>query len=372
MEAQGHRFIDRTGATREPLKLIPPVVIKRQDIDAEIERLANLPAPPNGRRESLISNPLTGPGGGLTYSTAVSLCVLQPGESTAPVRHNASLVDFCIRGGGHTLIGGKRIGYKQFDTWTTPPWSVYQHFNDTDELQVRLCYSNSALLEKLNVYVVEENPPVAEESEGAGGHEEEAHDSAKVSPYGTFPLSDDGSYLMPYEKLINPEHIEVKPLYWPWERVKAELDKLRALGKSYVGRRLYLMYDPSTGRTNGTTHTFFATITIRPGNIVDRPHRHVSAAINYYFQGSGYSTVEKQRYEWEAGDLMLSAPGWAVHNHASNEEDVYEITIQDQPLHLALGSLLWHEDLRREPKLLGFSDGFATNRKGLVAVEVGA
>jgi len=49
------------------------------------------------------------------------------------------------------------------------------------------------------------------------------------------------------------------------------------------------MYDPTTGRTNGTTPTFFATITIRPAKIVDRPHRHVSAAINYYFQGSGYT-----------------------------------------------------------------------------------
>jgi gentisate 1,2-dioxygenase len=373
MEESGHKFIDRTGAVPEQPRLIPPVVIKKREIEAEIERLASQPAPANGRRESLIANPLTGIGNGLTYSTAVSLCVLKPGEGTAPRRHNASLVDFCIRGGGSTVVGGKRIAYGQFDTWTTPPWSVYRHFNDTDELQVRLSYSNSALLEKLNVYIAEENPQVSEEAAGEGRAEEDesAHDPSKVSPYGTFPLSEDGAYLMPYEKLINPEHIEVKPLHWPWARVKAELDKLRDLGKKYVGRRLYLMYDPTTGRTNGTTHTFFATITIRPANIVDRPHRHVSAAINYYFQGSGYSTVERQRYEWEAGDLMLSAPGWAVHNHASKGEDVYEITIQDQPLHLALGSLLWHEDLRREPRLLGFSQGFATNRKGLVEVGAG-
>jgi len=59
---------------------------------------------------------------------------------------------------------------------------------------------------------------------------------------------------------------------------------------------------------------------------------------------------------------MLSAPGWAVHNHASNDEDVYELTIQDQPLHLALGSLLWQEDLREAPRLLGMNSGFVTNR----------
>ena len=46
-----------------------------------------------------------------------------------------------------------------------------------------------------------------------------------------------------------------------------------------------------------------------PDKIVDRPHRHTSAAINYYFQGSGLSTVEGEVIEWKAGDLMLSAPG---------------------------------------------------------------
>jgi gentisate 1,2-dioxygenase len=167
---------------------------------------------------------------------------------------------------------------------------------------------------------------------------------------------------MPYELLINPPAVSVKPLHWPWEMVKAELEKLKGLGKGYQGRRLYLLYDPATGRTNGTTNSFFATITIRPANIADRPHRHISAAVNYYFAGKGYSVVEGKKYTWEAGDLMLSAPGWAIHNHASKDEPVYELTVQDQPLHIAMGSLLWQEDLRRSPRLLGVNSGFTTNR----------
>ena len=42
---------------------------------------------------------------------------------------------------------------------------------------------------------------------------------------------------------------------------------------------------------------------------------------------------------------MLSAPGWGVHNHASDDEPVYELTIQDSPLNIAMESLLWQEDL---------------------------
>ena len=369
MREQEYEFVDLTGAEAQGVALIAPVVIRKSDIEAEIERLASLPAPLNGRRISMVAYPATGPGNGLAPGIAVSICVLKPGETTSPIRQNAFLVDFCIRGSGHTVIGEQRIDFTKYDVWTTPPWSTYTYFNNTDELQVRLSYSNSPLLEKLRVHVAEENP--GSKTPATKSDDQPVDNDNKTSPYGTFQLTESGGYLMPYEKLINPDHIEIKALHWPWEKVKDELDKLKSLGNRYAGRRLYLMYDPATSRTNGTTLSFFATITIRPGNIVDRPHRHISAAINYYFQGSGYSTVEGKRYEWDAGDLMLSAPGWAVHNHASKEQDVYELTIQDQPMHLALGSLLWHEDLRDEPKLLGLKRGFATNRAAFTEVLAG-
>ena len=78
-------------------------------------------------------------------------------------------------------------------------------------------------------------------------------DARRVSPFGTFELADDGAYLMPYETLIDPPSLPSPALHWPWDEVKAHLDRLEALGDTYVGRRLYLMYNPLTGRTNGTT-----------------------------------------------------------------------------------------------------------------------
>jgi len=60
---------------------------------------------------------------------------------------------------------------------------------------------------------------------------------------------------------------------------------------------------------------------------------------------------------------MLSAPGWAVHNHASYDDYVYELTVQDQPLNIAMESLLWQEDLKHPAVVLGAETGFATNRK---------
>lgn len=354
-------FVEATGSASVAPVFWEPYIVTKEQIDQEIARLAALPCPANGRRRSLIVHPAAeAPGLGLAPGIQVSLDVLLPGESTMPVRHNSTQVNFCIQGGGYTLVNGQRIAFRQYDVWNHNAFATYTHHNDTAAVQARLTYSNAALLEKLNVHIVDENPPAVAE---VSREEESANDPRRKSPYGTFQLTEQGAWLMPYEILINPPSVESKNLHWPWEQVREHLNKLTALGKEYIGRRLYLLFNPMTGRTNGTTPSFFATMTIRPPKIIDRPHRHVSAAINYYFQGSGYSIVEKKRYEWKAGDLMLSAPGWAVHNHASYDEPVYELTIQDQPLNIIMESLLWQESLSKPAVILGQQSGFETNRQ---------
>jgi gentisate 1,2-dioxygenase len=355
-------FVDATGRPAPRLDdLWPSIIVPKEDIDAEIARLAGLPRPADGRRRSLIVHPMSrGAGPGLAPGIQVSLEVLQPGERTGPIRHNSAQVVFCIQGSGRVVIDGQKRKFETYDVWNTPSMAPYVHVNDTRELQVRLVYSNAALLEKLNIHYVDDAP-----SEALPQTLERDDDVTKNPFADAMPLAGatGGEQLMSYERLISPPVQESRALLWPWLDVKRELDKLHALGPGYRGRRLYLLYNPATGRTNGTTHNFFATMTIRPAGIVDRPHRHTAAAVNYYFQGEGRSVVGGKVYPWKAGDLMLSAPGWAVHNHASGDADVYELTVQDSPLNLSMDSLLWQEDLKRPPVLIGSHTGWSTNRE---------
>ena len=365
------KIVNQTGMPREKeLDFWEPVIFTKEDIDSEIERLADLDQPESGFRSSILAHPRAEESSlGLAPGIRVSLDVLRPGEQSRLFRHNATEVNFCIKGSGYTEIAGKKIEYGQYHVVNHPSYTAYRHVNDTDQVQARLTYSNIPLLQRLNVYTADENPPVMAAVEEDRGEEKGREDPKSNSPYGTFQLNEEGAWLMPYEVLINPQSVESKALHWPWEEVKQHLVKLEALGKDYVGRRLYMMYNPMTTRFNGCTPSFFATITIRPPKIVDRPHRHTSAAINYYFEGEGRSTVEGKVYEWKAGDLMLSAPGWATHNHASYDEYVYELTVQDQPLHLFMESLIWQEDLKLPAALLGSSVGFGTNRSAATAAE---
>jgi gentisate 1,2-dioxygenase len=350
------RFIDRSGRPAVEYRPLKPLLVKREEIEAEVQRLAD--GPFRGSRRSAIVHP------GLLFSSSlypavsVSLNVLLPGERTRPHRHNSSVVNFAIRGGGRSIIGGRDIAWRQYDTWTTPPWTIHQHVNDTDEIQVRLSYSNSGLLDLLGVHVVEETGDL-DPNQPLGDPQAEREKSARGETIG-----DHGEALLTYEQLISPEPPYQVAMHWPWPELQRRLEQLRSLGQEYKGRRLFLMYDRNTGRTQGTSATFFATITMRPAGIVDEPHRHTSAAVNYIFSGRGWSIVGGERYEWEAGDLMLTAPGWMPHGHASYPgEDVYELTIQDSPLQIGQGSLLWVEILKGGTEALGVTKGFDTNRE---------
>jgi len=278
------RFLDRSGQdARDNNSYWTPIVVTKDEIDSEAGRLASLPRPANGRRESLIVHPLAAANApGFAPGIQVRLSVLKPGEKTAAFRHNATEVNFCIGGSGHTLVAGRRIAFRQFDVWNHPSFAAYRHVNDGKDLQVRLTYSNVPLLQHMQVYLPEDEPAAELRPVEDAEEKTQPGDPRRKSPYGMIRIGADGGMLMPYEILINPEAVVSKPLHFPWKEVKRELDKLEALGKDYAGRRLYMMYNPVTGRTNGITPNFFATMTIRPPKIVDRPHRHVSAAINYY------------------------------------------------------------------------------------------
>ncbi|HEV2364738.1 MAG TPA: AraC family ligand binding domain-containing protein [Caulobacteraceae bacterium] len=358
--------VDPSRPTENPLW--PPVVITKSQIEAEAERLLALEVDDPIERQTRIVHPMAcGRGLGLAPGIEVRLSALRPGERAKPTRHNATEVGFCIRGAGAAELGSKHFGFEPHDVWNVPSWTSARYANPSREPHVRLTYSNAALLRLLNVHLVEDKKTTgifAAEPARA----EEASTAARAQIEDLFELPGEDVWLMTYERLINPPAVQSLAHHWRWRKVKAELDKLTALGAAYRGRRLYLLYNPVTGRTNGTTPSFFATMTVRPPSIIDRPHRHASAAVNYYFSGSGYSRVAGGHYEWAAGDLMLSAPGWAIHNHASHDDGpVYELTVQDQPFHIWQESLLWQESLAKPPSLLGAQAGFETNRAELTA-----
>ena len=355
--SDSHSFTDVSAGTPRKQHFWPTLIVPRAAIEAEIERLASIDRPASGRRASAISHPSnTGPVPAFAPGIDVTIEVLKPGEESMPVSRNSTMVDMCIRGAGTARIGARSFGVERFDVWNTPSMDPTSYRNDGSDLFVRMSYSNAPLLEKLEIHYVDTKPKMIDAAALAAGDKPRARDLAE-----SIDLGAEGARLLGYEYLVDIDTVEWKPLLWKWKDVEPHLEKVYARDKRYTGRHLYLLYNPATERRMGTSPCFFATIAKYPPDKLDIPHRHVSAAINYYFIGHGRSAVMGRKLEWEAGDLHLSAPGWAVHHHGSRHDGFCALTIQDHPLHIAMDSLLWQENLQAPILKLGSQKGFETN-----------
>ena len=161
MRNEPYRLVDVSGASAREQEFWPSIIIPKEAIDAEIERLADAPRPANGRRGSLVVHPYAKPPGmGLAPGIDVTIHVLKPGEASDPVARNSTVVDMCIRGDGIAKIGGREFRVEQYDVWNTPSMDPNAYRNEGRDLFVRLSYSNAPLLEKLEVHYVDERPAV--------------------------------------------------------------------------------------------------------------------------------------------------------------------------------------------------------------------
>jgi gentisate 1,2-dioxygenase len=346
-----------------------PVALRRPAIEREIERLSGSPRTDADLRRALVVHPRAGRRGrGLAPGIQVSIEVLGPGEVALPPRRNSSGLALQLRGTTQLTLDGEERAVGPQDVYNVAPRAVQRHINSGSEPAVRLYFSNAALLELLGVHHVDVIGELREGGvqvvgnvdpigPGGGQHDVTVHNDGRVQRLGA---SD--AWRLEYERLIDPPWVPFRSWLWPWKDIESELERMGSLDHRYLGRRICLLYDPATGRTNGTTSSLFASMCIRPAGIIDRPHRHTAAAVNYFLAGSGWSTIDGRRIDWDAGDLIFIAPGWATHHHASGEQPVHQLAVQDNPLHLAMGSLVWQEDLAAPPRLLGAEPGFTTGR----------
>jgi gentisate 1,2-dioxygenase len=239
---------------------------------------------------------------------------------------------------------------------------VHRHENTGSEPWVRLTYSNAPLLQLLGVLMEHEGSEL-EPAAADDGVSERQRSTYTWSNAPDLQVNPEGARLRGYEYLTDIPVVPNPPLHWPWASVRPQLSDHPGDGK----RNIWLLYHPATGRRNGTTGSYFATIGGCPPGTPpftgQHGHRHTSASINYHIQGHGSSVVDGVRVQWKAGDLLLSAPSWSEHAHYHGEEGWKVLTVQDHPLHIAMGSLLWQEKFDGPILALGAEEG----QKGYVS-----
>lgn len=58
--------------------------------------------------------------------------LLRPGEHTQAHREVGSFVYQCAKGFGHSVVGGKRLDWKERDIFVVPSWMWHEHVNGSE------------------------------------------------------------------------------------------------------------------------------------------------------------------------------------------------------------------------------------------------
>jgi gentisate 1,2-dioxygenase len=73
-------------------------------------------------------------------------------------------------------------------------------------------------------------------------------------------------------------------------------------------------------------------------------HRHTVEAVIYWLEGHGYSIIDGQRYDWEAGDF-IAIPMFAWHRHVNlTDEPVKYAASTTGPLSMAIGQAVYEDE----------------------------
>ncbi len=93
------------------------------------------------------------------------------------------------------------------------------------------------------------------------------------------------------------------------------------------------------------SYTVSVDITLIKPDSHDRKHRHYYETLLFILEGSGYSIIEGERVEWEAGDA-LHIPPWSWHQHFNTDSDkeVRYLAATNAPLLQGVGGVAIREE----------------------------
>lgn len=352
----GSPFVDASGAQDAMVPCWDAFKVSKEQIDGEIERLKSLPRPANGRRRSYIVHPQS-QRNSITPGLRAAIEVVMPGEALELAASNASSVGICIGGQGRAVVDGKAFDMTLHDTLSVPNMAPQAYANTGDTAYVRLVFSDAPLLEYLRALYVSDGA-VAAERESAPHHRDPMADFIYSMPTG-------GGALKTYHAFIDPEVVEQDAHLWKWEEVKAFLNGMDKNTKDLRAAIITMYWNPATGRTHGSTNTITAWMSggVDPnwtGKKWDmaRSHRHNVTAMNYAIAGQWKTIVEREEITWGPGDLVLTAPAWAMHSNGRFDREAYTFAIQDNALLAAMNSTILQEYVNRPVVHLGARAGF--------------
>jgi gentisate 1,2-dioxygenase len=250
-----------------------------------------------------------------THTMLMTLQLLKPGEVARDHRHNFAAFRFILKGSGaYTIVDGEKISMQEGDLILTPSMTWHGHRNGSEPV-VWLDGLDNPLLFLLQVITWEAFP---------GGIQPVKERANRTEPaVGMAPA-------VLEQATPRPQYT----LHYRWSDTYETLKRLSGgAGSPFDGVALEYV-NPRGGHTMPTIACGIQLL--RPGEVT-KTHRHNCSTIYHAFRGSGTTTINGERFDWEQGDCFV-LPLWSWHSHEnrSQREEAILFSMSDKPVIEAL------------------------------------
>ncbi len=282
----------------EPCSRFVPHLWRWKDLQTLATQAAELVAVDRAAERRVLG--LVNPGAPETCAATPTLWaavqILLPGEVAPAHRHSQGAVRFILQGeGAYTTVEGEKYLMRRGDLILTPPWLWHDH--------------------------------------GSVGQEPTIwFDGLDIPLVGLL----DASFFEAFQEERQRVAVGAAERWvYPWTEMEQALGRLGEPDASPFDDLALEYRAPSGGPVLPTIACRVERL--RPG-IHTRAHRHVSSAVHVVFEGSGFSVLNGERFNWEPGD-MFAVPPWTWHEHAnpSTDREAVLFSIHDTPVLRALG-----------------------------------
>ncbi len=285
-------------------------------VHSMLERAGKLVGPDQGAERRVLIFAGAESSATTTPTLTASVQMVLPGETAPSHRHTISAIRFVLSAkGAFTEVEGERIPMEPGDLIVTPAWSWHGHGNESREPAVWLDGLDAPLVRALKVAFFE---PDSEQHQ-----KRETPDSGRHTATGSVRALGAHSSQAAF------------PVVYPWSEVYPELQHQAAgAGDPYDGVIVEYVHPATGGPTLPTLGCYLQLL--RPGEKT-RTHRHTGSVIYHVVRGSGYSTLEGERIDWQERDTF-ALPSWVWHAHSnSGSEEAILFSFTEAPALRTLG-----------------------------------
>jgi gentisate 1,2-dioxygenase len=246
-----------------------------------------------------------------TQTLYAAVQLLLPGEIAPSHRHSQSALRFITEGeGAYSIVQGERIFMEEGDFVITPKNLWHGHGHEGDKPMIWMDALDIPTIYSIGGTFFEPYPDRIEIPKSPDNFSEIRYQGGMVRP-------------------ISDRYSSVSPLAnYKWKRTVDAIQGLTNFEPDPYDGYAVEYINPSNG--NDANPTMGAWMQLLPKGFHTQAHRHTHSVIYHVRQGSGYTIINGERFDWTKGDYFV-VPNWAWHEHVSSE-DTYLFSVNDLPI----------------------------------------